>query len=89
MAATAEQGILARFDDEGAHLSLQDDVISVSATGFGREVREVLLPSSPVLGACLDDMVEPGGDCVRRLEYVGSGSTEWRAGPRAWSRVGP
>ena len=82
-AAVPGRGLIGRFDVDGAHLTLDDDEIRVRAVAFGR-VRTsgirgqwVILPSVPLLGSCVEQMVDPAGDCVQRLAYAGDGITEW------------
>src|SRR5687767_894862 len=33
--------------------------------------------TTPSLGECVDGMSDPAGECIRRLEYVGTGTTAW------------
>jgi hypothetical protein len=76
-AEVPELGLVGHFDADGARIGLQDDELVVRTTTIGRGEGEAVLPGAPSLGACIEDMEEPGGDCVRRLEYGGAGLTEW------------
>ncbi len=77
LAEVPERGLAGRFDADGAHLTLDEDSVSLRTVGVGRGEVEGALPAAPGLGACIEDMNEPGGDCVRRLEYGGADVTEW------------
>ncbi len=61
VAEVPNRGLAGRFDAEGAQLWLRDDTVAVRVAGFGRDTIESSMPVAPVLGACLDDMFEPGG----------------------------
>ncbi len=78
VAESPGHGLNARFDIDGAWLTVGEDSIGVRVSSFGRESRRgALEPVTPTFGACVADMEEPGGDCVRRLEYAADGFTEW------------
>lgn len=79
IAEVPNRGLGGRFDAGGAQLTLYDDTVGVRVVGFGRDTVEVSTPVAPVLGACVADLVEPSGDCVRRIEYGVAGLTEWWA----------
>jgi MYXO-CTERM domain-containing protein len=76
--------IRARFDATGVHVGRTDQAPSLSLrfAAWGRD--EDLLPAVPVtpsLGDCADPgILDPQGECVKRLEYPHHGVTAWWAG---------
>ena len=77
VAEVRERGLRGRFDSDGASLSTDDAEIQVFVAGFGRAGDTEALSGTPALGACIDGMFDPTGDCVQRLEIDGAGLRGW------------